>query len=171
MKKINIEELNINPYTKIAKEWMLIGAGNEEGNYNVMTASWGHIGSIWGHGGGKPSVVVYIRPTRYTKKFVDENDYFSLSFFDEDYKEDLGYLGSVSGKDEDKVSKTKLTPTFDKKVISFEQANLTLVCKKMYAQELKEECFTDKSNINESYPLRDFHTLYIGEIEEVYIKD
>lgn len=170
MRKIDIEELKINPYTKIAKEWMLITAGNSD-KYNTMTASWGHLGSIWGHGGGKPTAVVFIRPTRYTKKFVDENEYFSLSFFDEEYKKDLGYLGTVSGKDEDKVSKTKLTPAYGDKTVYFNEANLAFVCRKLYAQELKEECFIDKDVMNDSYPLRDFHTLYVGEIVETYIKD
>ena len=170
MKKIDIEELKINPYTKIAKEWMLITAGNSE-KYNTMTASWGHLGSIWGHGGGKPTAVVFIRPTRYTKKFVDENEYFSLCFFDEEYKKDLGYLGTVSGKDEDKVSKTKLTPAYNDKTVYFNEANLVFVCRKLYAQELKEECFIDKAVMNDSYPLRDFHTMYVGEIVETYIKD
>ena len=171
MKKINIEDININPYTKIAKEWMLITAGKSIDNYNTMTASWGHLGSIWGHGGGKPTAVVFIRPTRYTKKFVDENEYFSLSFFDEEYKKDLGYLGSVSGKDLDKVANTKITPSFNDKATYFNEANLVFICRKLYKQELKEECFIDKEVMNDSYPLRDFHTMYIGEIEEVYIKD
>ena len=81
MKKISVDELMINPYEKIAKDWMLITAGNKLDEYNTMTASWGQIGSLWGHGGGKPTVTIYIRPTRYTKQFVDNNDYFSLSFF------------------------------------------------------------------------------------------
>ena len=47
MKKISVEELSLNPMTLIANEWMLITAGDEKG-YNTMTASWGHLGSIWG---------------------------------------------------------------------------------------------------------------------------
>lgn len=171
MKKIKFEELSINPYNSIAKDWMLISAGTKADEFNTMTASWGHLGSIWGHGGGKPTAVVFIRPTRYTKKFVDENEYFSLSFFDEEYRKDLSYLGTVSGRDEDKVSKTKLSPVFNEKAVYFSEANLVLVCRKLYKQELKEECFIDKKVMDDSYPLRDFHTMYIGEIEEVYIKD
>ena len=170
MKKVCIDDLKINVYSKIAKEWMLITAGDKD-SYNTMTASWGEIGSLWGHGGGLPVATVYIRDSRYTKKFVDENDYFSLSFFDEKYKKDLGYLGSVSGKDEDKVSKTALTPSFNNKATYFNEAKLVFICRKLYKQEIKEECFIDKNIIDDCYPLRDFHTMYIGEIEEVYIND
>ena len=171
MKKISVDELMINPYEKIAKDWMLITAGNKLDAYNTMTASWGQIGSLWGHGGGKLTVTIYVRPTRYTKQFVDNNDYFSLSFFDEEYKNDLAYLGAHSGKDEDKVAKTKLTPEFNDKAAYFKEANMVLFCRKLYKQDLKEENFLDKSVVSENYPLKDFHTMYIGEIEEVLVKE
>ena len=136
-----------------------------------MTASWGHLGSLWGHGGGKPTAVIYIRPQRYTKQFVENNEYFSLSFFEEEYKSDLSYLGSHSGKDEDKVSKTKLTPVFNDKAAYFNEANMVLICRKLYKQDIKEENFIDKSLIEDNYPLKDFHTMYIGLIEEVLVKE
>lgn len=167
MRKINFDELNFNPYLKFAKEWTLITAGTEEGKFNTMTASWGHLGSIWGH---KPTAIVYIRPQRYTKEFVDNNEYFSLSFFDEEYRNDLNYLGTVSGKDEDKVAKSKLTPVFNDKATYFNEANMVFICKKIYAQELKEENFIDKEIIDKHYPLKDYHTMYVGEIVETYIK-
>lgn len=170
MKKINFEELNINPYKAIAKDWMLITAGNSEA-YNTMTASWGQIGSLWGHNGGMPVTTIYVRPQRYTKKFVDENEYYSLCFFDESFRKDLGYLGSHSGKDEDKVSKTNMHPVFDSDAPYFKEASLVLICRKLYAQEIKEELFIDKTVIDEQYPSRDFHTMYIGEITEVLVKD
>lgn len=169
MKRVNIEELQINFADKIANEWMLITAGNKD-NYNTMTASWGEVGSLWGHKGNRYVATAYIRPSRYTKKFVDENEYFSLCFFEKEYHKDLGYLGSVSGKDEDKVSKTKLTPCFDENTTYFNEASLVLICKKIYAQEIKEECFIDKQVMEDCYPLKDFHTMYIGEIKEVYVK-
>ena len=70
MKEISVSELTMNPMTLIAGEWMLITAGDEASGYNTMTASWGHLGSIWGHNGGLPTAVVYIRPQRYTKSFI-----------------------------------------------------------------------------------------------------
>ena len=86
MKQIDVSELNINPMTLIAKEWMLLTAGDESRGYNTMTASWGHLGSIWGHGGGLPTAVAYVRPQRYTKEFMDREELFTLSFFSEEYK-------------------------------------------------------------------------------------
>lgn len=171
MRKIDIKELNINVYEAIANDTMLITAGTKEKGYNTMTASWGEIGSLWGHGGGKVVSTIYIRPQRYTKEFVENNDYYSLSFFPKGYEKDILYLGTHSGKDEDKLSKTKITPEFNDKTTYFKEANLVLICRKLYKQDLKEECFIDKDVMEDSYPKKDFHTMYIGEIEEILIND
>ena len=92
-KEISAEELQFNPFTKIGKEWMLVTAGDQE-KHNTMTASWGGVGVMW----GKNVVSVYIRPQRYTKEFVDANELFTLSFYDESYRKALNICGSKSGR-------------------------------------------------------------------------
>lgn len=171
MKEINVSELNINPMTMIAKEWMLVTAGNEDRGYNTMTASWGHLGSMWGHGGGLPTAVIYLRPQRYTKEFVDREELFTLSVFPEEYKKDLGYLGRTSGRDGDKVAATGLTPVFEGEYTYFAQAKLVLVCRKLYRSTLSEEGFQDKSILTDHYPNRDLHDMYIGEIVKVLVQE
>ena len=171
MKEIPVSELMLNPMTTIAKEWMLVTAGNEARGYNTMTASWGHLGSIWGHGGGLPTATVYLRPQRYTKEFVDREELFTLSVFPEEYKKDLGYLGRVSGRDEDKVSRTRLTPVFDEDTTYFAQAKLVLVCRKLYRGPLTEDGFVEKAILDEHYPNRDLHDFYIGEIIKVLVQE
>ena len=96
-KKIDVNELSLNPFKTIGKDWLLISAV-KDGKINTMTASWGSVGVIW----NKNVVTVYIRPQRYTKEFVDSADYFTLTFFD-GYKKELGVLGSKSGRDSDKI--------------------------------------------------------------------
>ena len=86
-KEVSAEELQFNPFTKIGKEWMLVTAGDEE-KHNTMTASWGGMGIMW----GKNVVSVYIRPQRYTKEFVDANELFTLSFYDESYRLSLIHI-------------------------------------------------------------------------------
>jgi flavin reductase (DIM6/NTAB) family NADH-FMN oxidoreductase RutF len=171
MKEISFSELSFNPMTMIAKEWMLVTAGNETRGYNTMTASWGHLGSIWGHGGGLPTAVIYLRPQRYTKEFVDREELFTISVFPEEYKKDLGYLGRVSGRDEDKVAATGLTPVFEEDCTYFRQAKLVLVCRKLYQSTLQEDGFIDKSILSEHYPTRDLHDMYIGQIIKVLVAD
>lgn len=170
-REISIQELSINPCTAIAKEWMLITAGNQERGYNTMTASWGHLGSLWGHGGGLPTSVIFIRPQRFTKEFVDREEYYTLSFFEPEYKKQLGYLGSHSGRDGDKVAAAGLTPVFLEDTTAFAEAKLVLVCRKLYRAPLVEEGFLDREVLEDCYPNRDLHDMYIGEITKVYIKE
>jgi len=174
LKEISFEELQMNPMTMIGREWMLITAGNEERGYNTMTAAWGHLGAIWdlpGRKGHLPTACVYIRPQRYTKEFVDREETFSLCVFDESWKKQLAYLGTVSGRDENKIEKAGLTPVFGDGTTWFEEAKLVLVCRKLYQQELKEEGFVDRELVERNYPGRDFHTMYIGEIVKVLVSE
>lgn len=168
LQKIDVSSLKINPMDMIAHEWMLVTAGNQERGYNTMTASWGHLGSIWGHGGGKPTSVIFVRPQRYTKEFVDREEYYSLTFFPEEYKKALGYLGSHSGRDGDKVAAVGLTPVFDERTTWFAESKLVLICRKLYRAPITEEGFLDRQVLEDAYPRRDFHDMYVGEIVEAY---
>ena len=170
MKEIEFSALQMNPMTLIAKEWMLLTAGCEDRGYNTMTASWGHLGAIWGQGGGLPTAVCYVRPQRYTKEFMDREELYTLCFFPEEYKKALGYLGSHSGRDGDKVAQVGLTPVFEDGYTYFAEAKLVLVCRKLYQAPLVQEGFVDKSIIDQCYPGGDFHDMYIGEIVKVLTK-
>lgn len=169
-KKINIKELIMNPMKMISEDWMLLTAGNQT-SFNTMTISWGHLGSLWGHGGGKATSVVYVRPQRYTKEFMEREDYYTLSVFDHQYKKALGYLGSHSGRDSDKVKEAGLTPYAFDNGIAFDEAKIVFVCKKLYHGKIEEEGFVDKNLIDDNYPNKDFHDIYIGEIIEAYINE
>ncbi len=166
LKEINIGEFSLNPFKRIDKDWCLITAGSKE-SFNTMTASWAGLGVIW----HKNVATCYIRPQRYTKQFVDSNEYFTVTFFPDGYRDALTYCGRNSGRDVDKVKQTGLTPWFTENGVSFAEANLVLVCRKLYAQDMKEECFVDKAVIDRNYPNKDWHTLYIGEIVKAYIQE
>ena len=162
-KVINIETIGLNPFSKIGSEWMLITAGDET-KFNTMTASWGNMGVLW----GKNVVTTYIRPQRYTKEFVDANSLFTITFFEERYKKALSLLGSTSGKDTDKVAQSGLTPFFLDQTVAFKEASLILVCKKLYHDILRPECFDEKEEELKCYPGKDYHTFYISEILKAY---
>ena len=163
--KIDITEESFNPFSKIGKDWFLVTAGNKE-SFNTMTASWGFMGVMW----NKNCVVTAIRPQRYTKEFVDKNDCFTISFFDEEQKDALKFCGSHSGRDCDKMEKTGLVPVELEGNVTFEQAKTVLVCKKLYAQEMTGNGFVDKTLVDSNYKEGDFHTAYYGEVVGAYIK-
>ncbi len=143
------------------KEWALVTAGTAD-NYNTMTISWGGLGTIW----NKPVATVYVKPIRYTHRFLDENEYFTVSFFDEKYRQDLSVLGTLSGRDGDKVAKTALTPVTAGQSMTFEQATLTLLCKKIYRQDLITDTMPQEA-IDKYYIDEAPHTMFIGEVVDI----
>ena len=148
--KINIQDLQMNPFTAIGQQWMLITAGDQK-KVNTMTASWGGMGVLWGDN----VVTTYIRPQRYTKEFVDQQDCFSLSFFDNKYKKELSVLGSVSGRDQDKIQDVGFHVTYLENVPTFEEAKLVFIVEKVYEDDIKPELLK-KQDIDEKwYPDQD----------------
>ncbi len=158
---MNLENFNFKPFYTLDKDWALLSVGNKE-KFNMMTVSWGGFGTIW----GKPVVSVYVRKSRYTYEFMEENDYFTLSFYEEKYKKDLGILGSKSGRG---INKKDLVSLHEEEVgnsISFKEAILTLVCKKIYCEDLKKENM--KPEIQEQFYKKDeIHRMYIGEVIDI----
>lgn len=161
-KHIPPADLSLHPFSVIDKEWMLITAGDEK--VNTMTASWGGLGTLW----GLPVATCYIRPQRYTNEFVDNSDYFSLTFFKPEYKEVLGMLGAVSGRDRDKISDAGLTIE-RAEAPYFAEASMVLICRKIYKQRLSPDGFIGDAAAKH-YPECDYHYMYIGEVVDVLLE-
>lgn len=166
-KEISVKDLTENTFTAIGDNWMLITAMDPEtGAYNTMTASWGGFGVLF----HKPVAYLFIRPQRYTKQFVDSAKHLSLSFFDESYKNALKLCGTTSGRDGDKIQKAGLSPFVDGKIVGFKEADKIFLCRKIYASPLLEKDFLDSKIQAVTYPEKDYHTMYIVEIERVLSK-
>lgn len=166
-KEIQLKDMNISAFD-IKPMWMLVTAAKPDGSVNTMTASWGGFGIMW----NKEVVFAVIRPQRYTKEFVDTADSFSLTFFDDSYKKKaLAYLGKVSGRDEDKINKAGLTIVNNNGVPYFEEAHTAMFVKKLFVQRITESSFLDKKIIEQWYPEKDFHYLYIAEVTKVIKKE
>lgn len=161
---MDLENFSLAPLYTIDQEWALLTAGKKD-NFNTMTISWGGLGTLW----NKPVATVYVKPIRHTYKFMESNEYFTLSFYDEEYKKDLSILGAKSGKDLDKIALTKLTPEFLKNSISFAEANLTIVCKKIYFQDLDIKNVQQKE-VDRFYKIDPIHRMYIGEVVDIIDK-
>ncbi len=147
------------------KKWALLTAGDSD-KFNTMTISWGGLGTIW----GKPVATVYVRTSRYTHDFMDANDFFTVSFYPEEFKQILGVLGSKSGRDMDKMKRSGLTPVQTGESMSFKEAEITLICRKLFRQQL------DVASIPEDvakamYEGQAPHDMYIGEIVEIIRQD
>lgn len=162
-KEIKPQQLHSDCFTMIGKEWMLITA-EKDGRVNTMTASWGGMGILW----NQPVVFFFIRPQRYTKAFVDAATHISLTFFDEGWRKQLQYLGTVSGRDEAKIEKAGLHVCHHQNIPYFEDANTVIFAKKLYAQPMQETCFLQKELLTKNYPQMDLHTMYVAAIETIF---
>ena len=163
--KIDPKALDQNVFSLIGDQWMLITAGTKD-QCNTMTASWGGLGVLW----GKPVATVYIRPQRYTLEFVENSGYFTLSFFGEAYRKALALCGSKSGRDIDKVKECGFIVETADGAPYFAQADLVLVCRKAYWQDMDPTHFLDGEIDSKWYPEKDYHRIFIGEILEVLRK-
>lgn len=169
MKKVDITSLQENFFKAVSKEWMLVTSGNKD-HFNMMTASWGCTGWLW----NKPVAVIFVRPERYTHEFVEKNDYVTLCFLGNEpaARKIYNFCGSKSGRDYDKAQETGLKPEeTESGNVTFEQARLTLECRKLYKDTIKPEHFIDGS-IAQWYGGKNggYHDVYVLEIVNAYVK-
>ena len=164
-KEITPNEIKNNPFELIGKDWALVTAKNGDG-CNTMTASWGGVGIMW----NKPVAFTFIRPQRFTFGLLENEEYFTLSFYGEEYRKALTFCGTKSGRDYDKAKECGFTPVYDEKAPYFAEAKLVLVCKKLYAQDMNEESAVEKEVVLPNYNGDDYHKMYISEIVKVLKK-
>lgn len=156
-----MKEIVKNLCNKLNNEWALLTAGDKN-KFNSMTISWGSFGVLW----FKNTITVYVRPERYTLEFLKQQKYFTVSFYDSQYKKDLQILGTKSGRDTNKMQEISLTPKFLDNGITFNEAKQTFVCKKLYMGQMDLNNL-DEQTKQQNYTTPQGHYVFIGEIEKV----
>ncbi|MBN2485158.1 MAG: flavin reductase [Bacteroidales bacterium] len=164
--KENVNSLSLRVFNKIGNEWFLLSAGDIN-HFNTMTASWGALGVLW----NKPVAMSFVRPSRHTYNFMEENEIFTMSFLPGNHKKTLNFCGATSGRDADKVKETGLLPvSLEFGGVSFEQADMVIECKKVYFDDIKP-VFIIPDEVDELfYNDKDYHRMFIGEVKAVYKK-
>lgn len=167
-------ELINGAYDLLHNQWAVITAGSIDA-FNSMTVAWGSFGALW----VRPVITIFIKPNRYTFEFLERNEYFTVSFFDKDYKDDLVILGTKSGRDGDKVSETRLTPMAVDEIflyhketghiqttyngVIYKEADITYICKKIYYQNIDRQHVPEEI-VCQYYRTEEPHRMYVGEI-------
>jgi flavin reductase (DIM6/NTAB) family NADH-FMN oxidoreductase RutF len=169
-KQISPEEICDNVFTLVGKVFPVITAGKED-HYNSMTASGGGLGLLF----MKPTTWCILRADRYTLEMIQKEQTYTMSYFPNEYKEQILFFGSKSGRDSEKMKEVKLTnvqtPSGD---MSFKEARLIIECKltalttanpnDYYTQEAKD-------SINEAYKEANVYRKFVfGEITHVWVK-
>lgn len=166
MKEIRATQIGENAIKLIDKDWMLVTAGDIH-DFNMMTASWGMLGEMWGMNVAE----TVVRPQRYTNEYIARTDRFTLSFFPDSMRQILSVMGTKSGRDIDKMHYPGLDAVeLPSGQVAFKQAKLILDCEVIYVDRFSKEAFKDPKIIERWYN-DDFHYRYIGKINHVYVPE
>ena len=158
-------DFSANVFNLFEKNWALLSAGPKD-DHNTMTISWGSIGSLW----DKPTVTVYVKPNRYTHKFMTENEYFTVSFYPEDKHEALEKMGTTTGRHHtDKDALAGLTVKELGEAVTYEEAELTFLCRKVFFEDMITTHMPAEI-VEYYYTPEEPHTLYIGEVVKILRK-
>lgn len=152
---------------KLLNDATLITSGSGE-NLNVMAASWGGLGVFW----EKPVSFCFLGTQRYSITTMDKGDTYTISFYTEAYKDAIQYCGSTTGRNEDKIKGSGLTPIKTPSgATAFAEAWMIFECKKIIAQPLSQDAIADKtSDAAKKWNGKELHKMYIGEILNVWVK-
>ena len=152
-------------FNKFKNDWALLSVGPLD-NHNAMTIAWGGLGYLW----RKEVAFIFVRPSRYTYQFSENNEYFAVSFFDEEHRNALNYYGTKSGRDVNKDEACNFHPFELNNVTIYEEARSVIICKKIYADDIKPELFLD-NDIEKCYPDHSYHKMYVCEIVDIYTRE
>jgi len=161
-KRIGIFDIFHETLDKLDGEGVLLIAGDPP---NPMTIGWGTIGIIW----HMPILTVYVRPTRYTFRLMEESSDFTVCLLREQFEEKLAFCGTNSGRDMDKIKKSGLTL---KKGILVKtpyvaESSFHYECRIVHKHRLDPSVLYPEI-ITRYYPLKDFHMVYYGQILGLY---
>lgn len=169
-KPISATEISDNVFKAFGTDWACI-TSIEDSMTNSMTASFGGWGILF----GKPVVWCFLRANRYTLELIRESKQFTVSYFDDQYKDQLLLFGSKSGRNSNKMKETRLT--FVKSPdgnVSYKEARLILECKLINITTVHpEDFYTEEAKqfIQSGYhDARDYHKFVFGEIIHVWIR-
>lgn len=154
-------EFNTDIFSQFNDKWALLSAGPKD-KHNTMTISWGGMGTLW----FKPVVTVYVKPCRYTYEFMNENEFFTVSFYSEKYRDALTLMGSKSGRDIDKDAAAGLTVKDLGDAVTYEEAEVTLLCRKIYHQDMDTENMPAEV-VQQNYTEDKPHRIFIGEVVDI----
>lgn len=132
----------------------------------IMTASWGFIGEMW----GKRVFIAPVRDSRRTKTAIDECGEFTVCIpYGDKYKKELSYCGTKSGRDCDKAKDLNLRLEKAESVNAFVICGCDkyFECRVLEVEKIGqggENAFLKKQYGNTP----DYHNLYFAEIIKEY---
>ena len=159
------DRLTVETLNKLKNPGLLIVGTSKAGKSNVMTIGWGFIGTFW----RTPIFIIAVRPTRYTHKFIEETNEFTVNVPAEDMDKIVETCGTVSGRKTDKIKECKLALKKAKKIKTpiIKQCRIHYECQVVHKLKINPKHVPPHIK-QEFYPKLNYHTLYFGRILAVY---
>ena len=168
MLKRNITSYNLNVFDEIGNKWGIVTGGDKTTGFNCLTVSWGGFGVLW----GKNVAYLFVRHSWHTFEFLEKSDSVTISFLSDEYKKEKGYIGTVSGRDLDKVKECGLHYTYDPDFNGayITEADYCFKMKKLYSVDIPYESLP-QDILDRYYPKGDMHRMYVCEIKQFLSKE
>ena len=141
---------------------------------NAMTIGWGTLGIEW----NVPIFTAYVRTSRFTYDLIERTGEFTVCApygdkYPAEVKKALGFCGSRSGRDMDKIAKVGLHPV-EAEIVrppAIKEFPLTLECRVVFSKEqaVKNISYRFDRFYPESGEHSAPHVAYYGEIVKSYI--
>ena len=170
-KTIDVKEVQEDVFTLVGENFSVLTSGTPS-HYNSMVASWGGWGILF----NKPVVFHMLRSNRYTLELMRQENSYTMSFFDDEFKDDIIQFGMSSGRDSDeKMKNTQLsavqTPAGN---TTYKEAKLIIECKLIQVTTVSPDDFLVDDNkqfiVDAHAETNAYHKIVYGEITNVWVR-
>lgn len=156
------------PFALFQEDGIALAKSEEDPRVACITIGWGAIGTLF----NEPSATVYIHKTRFSEHVFREADLFSICFFDHELDRDVDtYYGAKSSRDIDKFNDGPFTPEYLENTPVFAEARLVILCEKSAQTQFAAEDVYHHPQIENWYASKEGHSLFIGKIKWIYIRN
>lgn len=168
--EIKANEIKESPFDLFPKVNPVVTSGTAE-SFNSMVVGDGALGNMI----GKYTTILGLRGNRYTLEYILKTKTYTLSFFDEQFRNDFIQFGQTSGRNSDKMQQTKLTPvsTPDGNM-TYKEARLIIECQlaQTHTVNLDEVYAEDNKKFYDDAfkEVGSYHKIVIGDIKHVWIR-
>jgi flavin reductase (DIM6/NTAB) family NADH-FMN oxidoreductase RutF len=162
-----VDELEFNPFEKFSKDWAAVVVNDSKNQRaNAMTVAWGMVGILW----DKKVCALFIHESRYTKELLDNESTCSVNFLDMDAKGNrnaLKFLGSASGRNEDKLKEIGFEIDKDGDTPYLDAGNFVILCRKLASYPVDPKGIFDDVISKQAKEKDEMHIMYVFEITKV----
>lgn len=167
---IDVKNIREDVFTLVGEDYGILTAGTAEKS-NSMVTSWGGWGIVF----GSPGMFHFLRSNRYTLELMREQQTYTVSFFDNEFKDDIMQFGMKSGRDSDKMKETKLTAvqTPDGNP-AYKEAKIILECRLAEVTTVAPEDFYNKEDrkfvVDAHAETGEYHKLVLSKITKAWVR-